>query len=101
MKAVYPVTRFIFSDLLERVAPERDKRRRQRPCRLFNKTGLATIQKTIFRNNHHSPNLKKVTKVTKVTHQKTFYFSHVGTIGQKLRYSKLDKLEQPYKGTIP
>jgi len=71
-----PGTRFIFSDLLEQLAPERDKSEGndladyliKQDWRLFRKRNI---------QEQPQPEPEKVTKVTKVTHQQNIIFSHV------------------------
>src|SRR5690554_682609 len=71
-----PGTRFIFSDLLEQLATERDKSEGndladyliKQDWRLFRKRNI---------QEQPQPEPEKVTKVTKVTHQQNIIFSHV------------------------
>ena len=72
-----PGTRFIFSDLLEQLAPERDKSEGkdladyliEQDWRLFRKRNIQEQQTP-------QPEPEKVTKVTKVTPQQNIIFSH-------------------------
>ncbi|WP_204207202.1 DUF6965 family protein [Vaginella massiliensis] len=71
-----PGTRFIFSDLLEQLAPQQDKEQGKdiadylikQDWRLFRKRNI---------QEQPQPEPEKVTKVTKVTHQQNIIFSHV------------------------
>src|SRR5574344_951773 len=88
-----PGTRFIFSDLLEQLAPERDKSEGndladyliKQDWRLFRKRNI---------QEQPQPEPEKVTKVTKVTHQHNIIFSHVEPL-PKVEVFKTERIEQP------
>ena len=88
-----PGTRFIFSDLLEQLAPERDKSEGndladyliKQDWRLFRKRNI---------QEQPQPEPEKVTKVTKVTHQQNIIFSHVEPL-PKVEVFKTERIEQP------
>jgi len=87
-----PGTRFIFSDLLEQLAPERDKSKGldladyliKQDWRLFRKRNI---------QEQPQPEPEKVTGVTKVTLQKNF-FSHAETL-PNVEFWETTKKEQP------
>ena len=88
-----PGTRFIFSDLLEQLAPERDKSEGndladyliKQDWRLFRKRNI---------QEQPQPEPEKVTKVTKVTHQQNIIFSHVEPL-PKVEVFKTERIGQP------
>jgi len=88
-----PGTRFTFSDLLEQLAPERDKSEGndladyliKQDWRLFRKRNI---------QEQPQPEPEKVTKVTKVTHQQNIIFSHVEPL-PKVEVFKTERIEQP------
>ena len=90
-----PGTRFIFSDLLEQLAPERDKSEGndladyliKQDWRLFRKRNI---------QEQPQPEPEKVTKVTKVTHQQNIYFSHAEPL-PKVEVFKTERIEHPIK----
>jgi hypothetical protein len=90
-----PGTRFIFSDLLEQLAPERDKSEGndladyliKQDWRLFRKRNI---------QEQPQPEPEKVTKVTKVTHQQNIIFSHVEPL-PKVEVFKTERIEHPIK----
>ena len=90
-----PGTRFIFSDLLEQLAPERDKSEGndladyliKQDWRLFRKRNI---------QEQPQPEPEKVTKVTKVTHQQNIIFSHVEPL-PKVEVFKTGRIGHPIK----
>ena len=68
-----PGTRFIFSDLLEQLAPKMDKNKGYDIADYLIKQDWRLFRK---RNIQEQPEPEKVTKVTKVTHQKNISLSH-------------------------
>lgn len=90
-----PGTRFIFSDLLEQLAPERDKSEGndladyliKQDWRLFRKRNI---------QEQPQPEPEKVTKVTKVTHQQNIIFSHVEPL-PKVEVFKTERIGHPIK----
>ena len=88
-----PGTRFIFSDLLEQLAPERDKSEGndladyliKQDWRLFRKRNI---------QEQPQPEPEKVTKVTKVTPQQNIIFSHAEPL-PKVEVFKTERIEQP------
>lgn len=80
-----PGTRFMFSDLLEQLATEQDKSEGKDVADYLIKLDWQLFRKRKFRNNDHSPNLKKSLKLLT---NKTFHF-HTLRHCQKLRYSKM------------
>ncbi|MCD4697864.1 MAG: DUF6371 domain-containing protein [Bacteroidales bacterium] len=90
-----PGTRFIFSDLLEQLAPGRDKSEGndladyliKQDWRLFRKHNI---------QEQPQPEPEKVTGVTKVTHQQNILFSHVEPL-PKVEVFKTERIEHPIK----
>lgn len=88
-----PGTRFIFSDLLEQLAPERDKSEGndladyliKQDWRLFRERNIQEQQTP-------QPEPEKVTKVTKVTPQQNIIFSHVEPL-PKVEVFKTERIE--------
>lgn len=72
-----PGTRFIFSDLLEQLAPERDKSEGNDLADYLIKQDWRLFRKRNIQKKPPQPEPEKVTKVTKVTHQQNIIFSHV------------------------
>lgn len=72
-----PGTRFIFSDLLEQLAPERDKSEGNDLADYLIKQDWRLFKKRNIQKQPPQPEPEKVTKVTKVTHQQNIIFSHV------------------------
>ena len=72
-----PQTRFIFSDLLEQLAPERDKSEGNDLADYLIKQDWRLFRKRNIQKQPPQPEPEKVTKVTKVTHQQNIIFSHV------------------------
>ena len=85
-----PGTRFIFSDLLEQLAPERDKSEGNDIADF-----LIKLDWRKFRKNPPQPELEKVTEVTKVTHQQNILISHVAPL-PKVEVFKTERIEQPH-----
>jgi len=69
-------TRFIFSDLLEQLAPEADKSKGNDLADFLIKQDWRLFRKRNIQEQPPQPELEKVTKVTKVTHQQNIIFSH-------------------------
>jgi len=86
-----PGTRFIFSDLLEQLAPERDKREGNDLADYLIKQDWRLFRKRNIQEQAPQPEPEKVTKVTKVTHQQNIIFSHV----EPLPKVEVFKTEQP------
>jgi hypothetical protein len=74
-KSRLPGTQFIFSDLLERLAPERDKSEGNDLADYLIKQDWRQFRKRNIQESPPQTEPKKVTKVTKVTVQETFLFS--------------------------
>lgn len=86
-----PGTRFIFSDLLEQLAPERDKSEGNDLADYLIKQDWRLFRKRNIQKQPPQPEPEKVTKVTKVTHQQNIIFSHV----EPLPKVEVFKTEQP------
>lgn len=86
-----PGTRFIFSDLLEQLAPERDKSEGNDLADYLIKQDWRLFRKRNIQEQPPQPEPEKVTKVTKVTHQQNIIFSHV----EPLPKVEVFKTEQP------
>jgi hypothetical protein len=71
-----PKTRFIFSDLLERLAPECDKIEGMDFADYLIKQDWRLFRKRNIQEQPPQLEPEKVTGVTKVTHQQNIYFSH-------------------------
>ncbi|MFA5691760.1 MAG: DUF6371 domain-containing protein [Bacteroidales bacterium] len=89
-----PGTRFIFSDLLEQLAPERDKSEGNDLADYLIKQDWRLFRKRNIQEQAPQPEPEKVTKVTKVTHQQNIIFSHVETL-PKVEVFKTERIEQP------
>jgi hypothetical protein len=89
-----PGTRFIFSDLLEQLAPERDKSEGNDLADYLIKQDWRPFRKRNIQEQPPQPEPEKVTKVTKVTHQQNSYFSHAEPL-QKVEVFKTERIEQP------
>ena len=89
-----PGTRFIFSDLLEQLAPERDKSEGNDLADYLIKQDWRLFRKRNIQEQPPQPEPEKVTKVTKVTHQQNIIFSHVETL-PKVEVFKTERIEQP------
>ena len=89
-----PGTRFIFSDLLEQLAPERDKSEGNDLADYLIKQDWRLFRKRTIQEQPPQPEPEKVTKVTKVTHQQNIIFSHVEPL-PKVEVFKTERIEQP------
>ena len=89
-----PGTRFIFSDLLEQLAPERDKGEGNDLADYLIKQDWRLFRKRNIQEQPPQPEPEKVTKVTKVTHQQNIIFSHVEPL-PKVEVFKTERIEQP------
>lgn len=69
-------TRFIFSDLLEQLAPEGDKSEGNDLADYLIKQDWRLFRKRNIQEQPPQPEPEKVTRVTKVTPEQTFLFSH-------------------------
>lgn len=87
-------TRFIFSDLLEQLAPERDKSEGNDLADYLIKQDWRLFRKKNIQVQPPQPEPEKVTKVTKVTHQQNIIFSHVEPL-PKIEVFKTERIEQP------
>ena len=72
-----PKIKFIFSDLLEQLAPENDKKEGNDLADYLIKQDWRLFRKRNIKEPKPQPEPEKVTKVTKVTHQQNIIFSHV------------------------
>jgi len=90
-----PGTRFIFSDLLEQLAPERDKSEGNDLADYLIKQNWRLFRKRNIQEQPQ-PEPEKVTKVTKVTHQQNIIFSHVEPL-PKVEVFKTERIEHPKK----
>lgn len=86
-----PGTRFIFSDLLEQLAPERDKSEGNDLADYLIKQDWRLFRKRNIQEQPPQPEPEKVTKVTKVTPQQNILFSHA----EPLPKVEVFKTEQP------
>ena len=91
-----PGTRFIFSDLLEQLAPERDKSEGNDLADYLIKQDWRLFRKRNIQEQPPQPEPEKVTKVTKVTHQQNIIFSHVEPL-PKVEVFKTERIEHPIK----
>lgn len=89
-----PGTRFIFSDLLEQLAPERDKSEGNDLADYLIKQDWRLFRKRNIQEQPPQHEPEKVTKVTKVTHQQNIIFSHVEPL-PKVEVFKTERIEQP------
>jgi len=89
-----PGTRFIFSDLLEQLAPERDKSEGNDLADYLIKQDWRLFRKRNIQEQPPQPEPEKVTKVTKVTPQQNIIFSHVEPL-PKVEVFKTERIEQP------
>ncbi len=87
-------TRFIFSDLLEQLAPERDKSEGNDLADFLIKQDWRLFRKRNIQEQPPQPEPEKVTKVTKVTHQQNIIFSHVEPL-PKVEVFKTGRIGQP------
>lgn len=86
-----PGTRFIFSDLLEQLAPERDKSKGNDLADYLIKHDWQLFRKRIIQEQPPQPEPEKVIKVT---HQQNIIFSHVEPL-PKVEVFKTERIEQP------
>lgn len=86
-----PGTRFIFSDLLEQLAPQQDKEQGKDIADYLIKQDWRLFRKRNIQDQTPQPEPEKVTGVTKVTHQQNIIFSHV----EPLPKVEVFKTEQP------
>ncbi len=86
-----PGTRFIFSDLLEQLAPERDKSEGNDLADYLIKQDWRDFRKQPIQEQPPQPEPEKVTKVT---HQQNIIFSHVTPL-PKVEVFKTEQIEQP------
>ena len=91
-----PGTRFIFSDLLEQLAPERDKSEGNDLADYLIKQDWRLFRKRNIQEQPPQPEPEKVTKVTKVTHQQNIIFSHVEPL-PKVEVFKTGRIGHPIK----
>jgi len=91
-----PGTDFIFSDLLEQLAPERDKIEGNDLADYLIKQDWRLFRKRNIQEQPPQPEPEKVTKVTEVTHQQNILFSHVAPL-PKIEVFKTERIEQPIK----
>jgi hypothetical protein len=91
-----PGTCFIFSDLLERLAPERDKNEGLDLADYLIKQDWRLLRKRNIQERPPQPEPEKVTKVTKVTDQKNIYFLHAEPL-PKVEVFKTERIERPIK----
>jgi hypothetical protein len=89
-----PGTRFIFSDLLEQLAPQQDKEQGKDIADYLIKKDWRDFRKQPIQEQPPQPEPEKVTKVTKVTHQQNIIFSHVEPL-PKVEVFKTERIEQP------
>lgn len=87
-------TRFIFSDLLEQLAPERDKSEGNDLADYLIKQDWRLFRKRNIQEQPPQPEPEKVTKVTKVTPQQNIIFSHAEPL-PKVEVFKTERIEQP------
>ena len=88
-----PGTRFIFSDLLEQLAPERDKSEGNDLADFLIKQDWRLFRKRNIQEQPPQPEPEKVTKVTKVTPQQNIIFSHVEPL-PKVEVFKTERIER-------
>lgn len=91
-----PGTRFIFSDLLELLAPERDKSEGNDLADFLIRLDWRLFRKRTIQEQPPQPEPEKVTKVTKVTHQQNIIFSHVEPLPE-VEVFKTERIEHPIK----
>ena len=95
-ESLLPGTSFVFSDLLERLAPERDK------CAGYDLADYLITQdwrlfrKRIIQEQLPQPEPEKVTEVTKVTRQQNILFSHIAPL-PKVEAFKTIRIKHPIK----
>jgi len=88
-----PGTRFIFSDLLEQLAPERDKSEGNDLADYLIKQDWRLFRKRNIQEQPPQPEPEKVTKVTKVTPQQNIIFSHAEPL-LKVEVFKTERIER-------
>ena len=88
-----PGTRFIFSDLLEQLAPQRDKSEGYDLADYLIKLDWRLFRKRDNQEQTLQPEPKKVTVVTKVTHQQNILLSHVTPL-QKFGEFETERIER-------
>ena len=91
-----PGTRFIFSDLLEQLAPQQDKEQGKDIADYLIKKDWRDFRKQPIQEQPPQPEPEKVTKVTKVTPQQNIIFSHVEPL-PKVEVFKTERIEHPIK----
>ena len=91
-----PGTKFIFSDLLEQLAPETDKYEGYDIADYLIKQDWRIFRKRNIQEQPPQPEPEKVTKVTKVTHQQNIIFSHAEPL-PKVEVFKTEQFEQLIK----
>lgn len=91
-----PGTRFIFSDLLEQLAPDRDKSEGNDLADYLIKQDWRLFRKRNIQEQPPQPEPEKVTGVTKVTHQQNILFSHAAPL-PKVEVFKTEQIERPIK----
>jgi hypothetical protein len=91
-----PGTRFIFSDLLEKLAPEGDKIEGYDLADYLIKQDWRIFRKRNIQEPSPQPEPEKVTGVTKVTHQQNILFSHAERL-PKVEVFKTERIEHPTK----
>jgi hypothetical protein len=89
-----PGTSFIFSDLLEQLAPEQDKSEGKDLADYLIKQDWRLFRKRNIQEQPPQPEPEKVTKVTKVTPQQNIIFSHAEPL-PKVEVFKTERIEQP------
>ncbi len=89
-----PGTRFIFSDLLERLAPQLDKSEGNDLADYLIKLDWRLFRKRDIQEQTPQPEPKKVTVVTKVTHQQNILLSHVTPL-QEFGEFETERIERP------
>ena len=89
-----PGTRFIFSDLLEQLAPERDKSEGNDLADYLIKQDWQLFRTRNIQEQPPQPEPEKVTGVTKVTPQQNIIFSHDEPL-PKVEALKTERIEQP------
>jgi hypothetical protein len=93
-----PGTRFIFSDLLEQLAPERDKSEGNDLADYLIKQDWRLFRKRNIQEQPPQPEPEKVTKVTKVTlPQNNYFFNHSQFIDKKEIKNQLIKIAENNK----
>jgi hypothetical protein len=91
-----PGTRFIFSDLLEQLAPERDKCKGNDLADYLIKQDWRLFRKQNIQEDAPQPKPERVTKVTKVTHQQNIIFSQAEPL-PKVDVFKTKQIKEPIK----